>query len=322
MRVRCRLLFLIAVFLVIFPSRTLAEKSKQNEDRHITRYIIDKSLPNQIYLSINQSVLDSIDEELELRKKSSTKLIKSKMAYADSKIYSGDIRENCYGDFVCRQYVHVLQFYDSKYTKEQWQGSLSRVSKNFSVFFDTFEGIKDQSLKSFSDICSSEAVSQRALWDRAIRNVNVASIAIHENKIDNLSIEIILGLYELSIDEENSAFVSSWYEECKNINYKESAFEDIWLLTQHAIDSPDLQSNMLDLLVKRGGKKMRPKIALLTDRITMQLYNYQNYGTQLGCIAGKFSTPNVVNPQHLDAKRKDYELEPISQYVARFPASC
>lgn len=82
------------------------------------------------------------------------------------------------------------------------------------------------------------------------------------------------------------------------------ALEDFWLLVQHQDDDLDLQKNCLEHC------DFAPKeYALLFDRVSVNLGKKQYYGTQYGAP--------IDDEEGVDLRRKEFGLEPISEYHAR-----
>lgn len=122
------------------------------------------------------------------------------------------------------------------------------------------------------------------------------------------------------VDNENVLFLKKhlpadgWFKISRD---GASVASDAWVIVQHAHD----ENFQLDIL-----KKIEPLVAvkeangedyaLLFDRIQVSHGKPQRFGSQIGCIAGKFSTGPIEDPRGLDERRARVGLKPFKDYFA------
>lgn len=90
-----------------------------------------------------------------------------------------------------------------------------------------------------------------------------------------------------------------------------------WLLVQHADRDPAFQKKCLGLLAKAVEKNdASPRqLAYLTDRVRINDKKPQVYGTQFDLVGGKLKLKPIEDEAHLDERRKQAGLEPLSEYL-------
>ncbi len=96
--------------------------------------------------------------------------------------------------------------------------------------------------------------------------------------------------------------------------------ESAWLIVQHAIGDPPFQRLCLRLLQGAGHAGEVPlwQAAMLEDRIRMFEGKPQIYGTQLEPDSEGTLRPYLLeDPEHVDERRSDVGLEPLSKRLAR-----
>jgi hypothetical protein len=104
-----------------------------------------------------------------------------------------------------------------------------------------------------------------------------------------------------------------------------------WLLVQHADRDPEFQARCLPLLQAAAERGEVPKsgMAFLTDRVLRASGKPQVYGTQYDSVhdadgkplrdaAGRiqYLPPRVIDPGHLDERRRSVGLGPWAEYEA------
>lgn len=90
-----------------------------------------------------------------------------------------------------------------------------------------------------------------------------------------------------------------------------------FLLVQHASDKA-FQAQVLRQLAPRvkTGHISGDQFALLTDRVLVEQGKPQIYGTQLnGTEGGELKLAPIEAPQHVDRRRKDMGMPPLSDYL-------
>lgn len=99
----------------------------------------------------------------------------------------------------------------------------------------------------------------------------------------------------------------------------EQGMSAAFLLVQHADRDPAFQASVLQTLKNRGKDKgiKNSDFAMLTDRVLRAQKKPQRYGTQFGADPahpGKVVMAPVEDLAHLDARRAEVGLMPISDY--------
>lgn len=98
----------------------------------------------------------------------------------------------------------------------------------------------------------------------------------------------------------------------------EQGADKIWLLVQHCDQDLEFQKACLELLREAVTKGDAPKrhLAYLTDRVLVNEGRFQLYGTQVQLIDGQAMPHPIQEPEELDKRRKEMELEPFADYLA------
>jgi hypothetical protein len=97
-----------------------------------------------------------------------------------------------------------------------------------------------------------------------------------------------------------------------------------FLLVQHADSDPDFQEAMLAVLEQRlaSGGVRKSEFAMLTDRVLSARGKPQRYGTQFERKEnGAFVQKPTEDPEHLDERRRQMDLMPMSTYECVLRAS-
>ncbi len=97
----------------------------------------------------------------------------------------------------------------------------------------------------------------------------------------------------------------------------ERASFNAWLLVQHADHDPAFQLKALRLMEPLAvkGEVSKRNYAYLYDRVTLKLSGKQRFGTQFnGCEGDEYKLVPLEDEKRLDELRREYELEPISDY--------
>jgi hypothetical protein len=95
-----------------------------------------------------------------------------------------------------------------------------------------------------------------------------------------------------------------------------------WLLAQHADRDPVRQRTFLQALrgAVRQGEASAAHLAYLEDRVRVNTGGPQLYGTQFTVTDGEFGPCTIEDPQRLEERRAEAELEPFADYEARMRA--
>lgn len=94
-----------------------------------------------------------------------------------------------------------------------------------------------------------------------------------------------------------------------------------FLIVQHAVNDPQLMRSVAQIiaLFVPEGEASGSSLALITDRIALEFdHKPQTYGTQVACVDGKWSATDVVNPEHLDERRRRVGLNAELDYLKNF----
>ena len=89
-----------------------------------------------------------------------------------------------------------------------------------------------------------------------------------------------------------------------------------WLLVQHADHDVDFQQTCLNMMKKeKNGEVGKNEIAFLEDRVRVNLGKPILYGTQFYRNSeGIMTCRPVEDPENLDKRREDMNLEPFVEY--------
>lgn len=93
-----------------------------------------------------------------------------------------------------------------------------------------------------------------------------------------------------------------------------------WLLAQHSDQDLEFQKQALELLKKavEKGEASKRNLAYLTDRVRVNSGKPQLFGTQFKKNKdGKWGPRPIKNPENLEKRRKEFGLEPFSEYEKR-----
>jgi hypothetical protein len=130
-----------------------------------------------------------------------------------------------------------------------------------------------------------------------------------------------------AIDLDNLAYVKSvlpadgWFRHSRD---GEQVAGHAWLIVHHAEDWAFRRQVLAAMAPLAAASEVRPShYALLYDRVALHDRRAQRYGSQVVCRNGRtVLQPPIEAPDGLDARRRGMELEPIADYLKRFPESC
>ena len=96
----------------------------------------------------------------------------------------------------------------------------------------------------------------------------------------------------------------------------EDGTEAFWLLVQHQDEDINFQKECISLLEEavKNGEASKQSLAYLIDRVRKNEGLPQIYGTQFVDKNGKMSLYPVEDPEGLDERRKEMNLEPWIKY--------
>jgi hypothetical protein len=99
-----------------------------------------------------------------------------------------------------------------------------------------------------------------------------------------------------------------------------------FLIVQHATNDPQLLRDTLPKMKTAvdAGEASGQWYALLFDRVAVEFdHKPQRYGTQLGCVQGKWQLDKIEDPANVDARRQAVGLkESEADYLKHFPGTC
>ena len=97
------------------------------------------------------------------------------------------------------------------------------------------------------------------------------------------------------------------------------ASDSAWLLVQHADDDPVFQLKMLRLMepLAAAGQIAPKTVALLYDRVTLQIAGTQRYGTQMTCATGDWQPLPIEDATKVEDYRRSAGLNTMAENTAR-----
>jgi hypothetical protein len=103
----------------------------------------------------------------------------------------------------------------------------------------------------------------------------------------------------------------------------EDGFEAAWVIAQHADFDITFQKTALELMeaLPLSNPVYGKRYAYLKDRVLVNSGQAQLFGTQFTEVDGKMTPRQVLDPQNLDKRRKQYGLEPFGEYMKHFEGS-
>lgn len=95
-----------------------------------------------------------------------------------------------------------------------------------------------------------------------------------------------------------------------------------WILVQHADADPEFQRRCLALLEVAYSRQEATgqELAYLTDRVLVSEGKPQLYGTQFRRIGGELKPLPIKDEAHVDDRRREMGLSPLSDYTAQMRA--
>lgn len=103
------------------------------------------------------------------------------------------------------------------------------------------------------------------------------------------------------------------------------ADDNAWLIAQHADSDVNLQKrvlNLLNRLLSTRDTNLR-HYAYLFDRVAVNEYRLQRYGTQGYCTGPGTWTPRPIeDPEFIDSRRQSMGLSKMSDYIETFKNIC
>ncbi|MEO0649882.1 MAG: DUF6624 domain-containing protein [Planctomycetota bacterium] len=102
------------------------------------------------------------------------------------------------------------------------------------------------------------------------------------------------------------------------------ADRDAWTIVQHADHLPAWQAEMLTVLegLAEVGESDPALVAYLHDRVAVSAGRPQRYGTQGGCVYGRWEPEPIEDRDAVDARRAAVGLPPLAEQLAEATRAC
>lgn len=129
------------------------------------------------------------------------------------------------------------------------------------------------------------------------------------------------------IDGENAKKIKAIIQKIgwpKVSEYGEYTARNTWLLVQHMDSDVHFQESVLlkmEVLLK-SSEVNKSDYALLYDRVKINRGHPQLYGSQGDCVGKEWKPKEMVDPKNVDKRRKEMDLQPISEYQQMFKNIC
>ena len=94
-----------------------------------------------------------------------------------------------------------------------------------------------------------------------------------------------------------------------------------FLIVQHAVNNPALMHSTLSKIeaAVKQGEADGGQFALMYDRIALEFdHKPQRYGSQVQCMEGKWTAPELEDPEHVDERRRSVGLSSEADYLESF----
>jgi hypothetical protein len=128
----------------------------------------------------------------------------------------------------------------------------------------------------------------------------------------------VLAAENCAVDGDNVAWLKrqiaehGWFDSAR---YGVKAANAAFMIAQHADGDPAFQRSVLPLITADSDPRIRPDLAMLTDRVAKAEQRPQVYGTQGQCKGpGVWEMDPVTDPEGLDERRKAMGLPPLATY--------
>jgi hypothetical protein len=105
--------------------------------------------------------------------------------------------------------------------------------------------------------------------------------------------------------------------------YGQEAAEAAWSVIQHAIKQPSLMKDALARMAPAAsaGLVNPDDFGKLTDRIAMLESKPQTYGTQFVCVDHHWEVYSLIDPKHVDERRRALGMIETQEHVAAIVAT-
>ncbi len=97
-----------------------------------------------------------------------------------------------------------------------------------------------------------------------------------------------------------------------------------WLIAQHSDQDMEFQERALELMrAAVDDEEADPtELAYLEDRVASNRGEPQIYGTQVSCVEGTPQPRPIADEEHVDERRAEVGLPPLSEYLEEMAAPC
>jgi hypothetical protein len=94
----------------------------------------------------------------------------------------------------------------------------------------------------------------------------------------------------------------------------------LFLVIQHADLATQEKYLPMIRLAEKDGKTLSSNLAILEDRVAMRRKQPQIYGSQVfsDTVTKKMYVYPMIDPDHLEDRRKSMGLQPMSEYMTNF----
>ena len=127
-----------------------------------------------------------------------------------------------------------------------------------------------------------------------------------------------------SVWRANCTIAKDYFSKYSFPGVKENGYDaalHFWTIVQHSDHDVEFQAQVLKAMEKQLKKNnvSRRNYAYLYDRVKQNLGIEQLYGTQIDWSTRKAQPYKLKDPEKVNERRKEMELEPIEEYLAAFP---
>jgi hypothetical protein len=157
------------------------------------------------------------------------------------------------------------------------------------------------------------------------QNVDLSKLPKAQQQLAKEAMDAEIAKHDLANQKALKALIpaTGWFKVSSD---GERATLTAFLIVQHAGNDPQLMRAALPKLKTEvdAGEASAQWYALLFDRVAVEFdHKPQRFGTQLGCVQGKWQLEKVDDPANLDARRKSVGLkESEAEYLKHFSATC
>lgn len=131
----------------------------------------------------------------------------------------------------------------------------------------------------------------------------------------------------MDVDRHNSAWLAAQIEASgwpKRSEVGDDGARAAWLIAQHADGAVAFQERCCELMRQAvaAGEADPAELALLVDRILVNLGRPQRYGTQVGAVDGGLVALPTSDPDRVDQRRAQVGLGPLEAHLSDIAEVC